>query len=57
MAYRSAFGEPHASIGEQARRVGATTVWVLPNPSGLNAHYTPDALATLCAELRIAAGC
>jgi len=57
MAYRSAFGEPHASIGEQARRVGATTVWVLPNPSGLNAHYTPDALATLFAELRIAAGC
>jgi TDG/mug DNA glycosylase family protein len=32
-------------------------VWVLPNPSGLNAHYTPDALATLFAELRIAAGC
>ena len=57
MAYRSAFGEPHASIGEQARRVGATTVWVLPNPSGLNAHYTPDALATLFAKLRIAAGC
>jgi double-stranded uracil-DNA glycosylase len=62
-AYRSAFGEPRAGLGEQSRRIGATTgaggtvVWVLPNPSGLNAHYTPDALATLFAELRIAAGC
>lgn len=54
-AYRSAFGEPRATLGEQSRRVGATTVWVLPNPSGLNAHYPPDALATLFAELRQAA--
>jgi TDG/mug DNA glycosylase family protein len=54
-AYRSAFGEPRATIGEQPGRIAATAVWVLPNPSGLNAHYTPDALATLFAELRIAA--
>ena len=56
-AYRAAFGEPRAALGEQPRQIGATKVWVLPNPSGLNAHYTPDALATLFAELRIAAGC
>jgi TDG/mug DNA glycosylase family protein len=55
-AYRAAFGQPRAALGEQRQRIGATTVWVLPNPSGLNAHYTPDALATLFGELRVAAG-
>jgi double-stranded uracil-DNA glycosylase len=54
-AYRAAFGEPRAALGEQSSLVGATKVWVLPNPSGLNAHYPPDALATLFAELRAAA--
>jgi TDG/mug DNA glycosylase family protein len=53
-AYRAAFGEPRAALGEQRQRIGPTTVWVLPNPSGLNAHYTPAALATLFAELRFA---
>ena len=56
-AYRSAFAEPRAALGEQADGIAGTKVWVLPNPSGLNAHYTPDALAALFAELRIAAGC
>jgi TDG/mug DNA glycosylase family protein len=54
-AYRAAFGEPRAALGEQSRRIASTTVWVLPNPSGLNAHYTPAALATLFADLRVAA--
>jgi double-stranded uracil-DNA glycosylase len=54
-AYRAAFSEPRAALGEQSRRIAATTVWVLPNPSGLNAHYTPASLATLFAELRVAA--
>jgi TDG/mug DNA glycosylase family protein len=54
-AYRRAFGEPGATLGEQARRIGDTRVWVLPNPSGLNAHYTAAALARLFGELRAAA--
>lgn len=51
-AYRSAFGSPRAALGPQPSRVGETTVWVLPNPSGLNAHYTPTALAELFTRLR-----
>jgi TDG/mug DNA glycosylase family protein len=54
-AYRAAFSEPRAALGEQTRKIGATSVWVLPNPSGLNAHYTPASLATLFAELRVRA--
>jgi TDG/mug DNA glycosylase family protein len=38
-AYRSAFGVKHVTIGPQPESIGATQVWVLPNPSGLNAHY------------------
>lgn len=53
-AYRSAFGERRATLGEQPHQIAATTVWVLPNPSGLNAHYQLDALADLFAELRVA---
>jgi len=41
-AYRAAFGAAKAGVGEQDG-IGATRVWVLPNPSGLNAHYQlPD---------------
>jgi TDG/mug DNA glycosylase family protein len=54
-AYRSAFGDRHAQVGPQERTVGATRVWVLPNPSGLNAHWTPAALAAELARLREAA--
>jgi TDG/mug DNA glycosylase family protein len=39
-AYRSAFAAPRATVGEQTPSIGTTRVWVLPNPSGLNAHYT-----------------
>lgn len=46
-AYRTAFGRPKATVGRQQQRIGDTEVWVLPNPSGLNAHWTP---ATLAAE-------
>ncbi|MCS6864598.1 MAG: G/U mismatch-specific DNA glycosylase [Gemmataceae bacterium] len=38
-AYRVAFRRPRATLGLQAEAIGATRVWVLPNPSGLNAHY------------------
>jgi len=51
-AYRTAFGAPRASLGMQPERVGATHVWVLPNPSGLNAHYQLPQLARCYAELR-----
>ncbi|WP_083933227.1 G/U mismatch-specific DNA glycosylase [Kribbella catacumbae] len=56
-AYRDAFGERKAAMGEQARRIGATRVWILPNPSGLNAHYTLPKLAAAYAELeKVSAG-
>ncbi|MGN6245972.1 MAG: G/U mismatch-specific DNA glycosylase [Motilibacteraceae bacterium] len=51
-AYRTAFARPKAALGEQPERIGGTRVWVLPNPSGLNAHHTPGSLADLFAELR-----
>jgi len=51
-AYRTAFDRPRAALGLQPERIAETTLWVLPNPSGLNAHYQRDALATLFAELR-----
>lgn len=42
-AYRAAFERPRAVIGHQPERIGAATLWVLPNPSGLNAnHQLPD---------------
>jgi TDG/mug DNA glycosylase family protein len=51
-AYRTGFGRPRAALGLQPETIGATTLWVLPNPSGLNANYTPAALAALFRELR-----
>jgi TDG/mug DNA glycosylase family protein len=54
-AYRTAFARPKAQTGLQAERLGATRLWVLPNPSGLNAHYQLADLARLFAELRRAA--
>jgi len=42
-AYRVGFGDPGAQVGPQDRTIDATTIWLLPNPSGLNAHYQlPD---------------
>src|SRR5262245_49873984 len=54
-AYRIAFGEPKAKLGRQDRVIVSTKVWILPNPSGLNAHFTPTTLAAAFAELRAAA--
>jgi double-stranded uracil-DNA glycosylase len=51
-AYRTAFGRPRAAIGPQDARLGGASVWVLPNPSGLNAHKTPPMLAADFRELR-----
>jgi TDG/mug DNA glycosylase family protein len=50
--YRTAFGHPDAVVGPQAAGIGPTRLWVLPNPSGLNAHWTPAALAGEFARLR-----
>lgn len=50
-AYRDAFGERTAKMGKQVRMIGDTRVWILPNPSGLNAHYTLPKLAVAFAEL------
>jgi double-stranded uracil-DNA glycosylase len=55
-AYRAAFGQPDAAVGLQEETIGSTRLWILPNPSGLNAHYPPRALAAEFARLRVAAG-
>ena len=51
-AYRTAFARPRAKLGLQDETIGETRIWVLPNPSGLNANYQPAALAVLFGELR-----
>ena len=51
-AYRTAFDKPKARVGRQEERIGNTVIWVLPNPSGLNANYQPAALARLFRELK-----
>lgn len=53
-AYRAAFNQPKAQLGLQLETIGQTSLWILPNPSGLNAHYRADALARLFRELRAA---
>jgi double-stranded uracil-DNA glycosylase len=53
-AYRVAFARPKAGLGVQPETIGPTQLWVLPNPSGLNAHYQPRDLARLFGELRAA---
>ena len=53
-AYRQAFGKPKAQIGEQAERIHDARVWVLPNPSGLNANYQLPDLVKLLKQLRAA---
>ncbi len=51
-AYRAAFARPEAQLGLQTERLADAALWVLPNPSGLNAHYQLPELARLFAELR-----
>ncbi|MGV9316284.1 G/U mismatch-specific DNA glycosylase [Streptomyces sp. NPDC003691] len=54
-AYRTAFAEPRARIGPQERTFGGTEIWVLPNPSGLNAHWTVQSMAEEYGRLRAVA--
>jgi TDG/mug DNA glycosylase family protein len=51
-AYRTAFGRPKAKLGRQVELLGESAVWVLPNPSGLNAHYQLAGLAKLYRQMR-----
>ena len=51
-AYRIAFGVSKVKIGLQENRIGKTRVWVLPNPSGLNAHHQLPDLIRLFSEFR-----
>ena len=51
-AWREGFGRPKARIGRQPERVGGADTWVVPNPSGLNAHFQLPDLARVYGQLR-----
>jgi TDG/mug DNA glycosylase family protein len=55
-AYRTAFGERRARLGRQDAKLGHSELWVVPNPSGLNAHATIATLAEAYHEVAGAAG-
>jgi len=52
-AYRETFERPKAQVGEQVERIHEARVWVLPNPSGLNANYQLPELVKLFRKLRV----
>ena len=51
-SYRTAFDRSGAQVGRQEEKIGESIVWVLPNPSGLNAHFIPSKLQTIFRELK-----
>jgi double-stranded uracil-DNA glycosylase len=55
-AFRQAFGLPSGTVGPQPEPLGPSRVWLLPNPSGLNAHYQLPELVAEFGRLREAAG-
>ncbi len=55
-AYRTAFGLPRASMGKQPEELEGAELWIVPNPSGLNAHETTATLAMAYREPAVAAG-
>ena len=55
-AYREAFARPKAVLGRQPEPLEGAVLWVVPNPSGLNAHETTDTLATAYRAPAVAAG-
>jgi len=55
-AYREAFGDRSVTVGRQPRRLAGAELWVLPNPSGLNAHETVRSLADAYRDAAQAAG-
>ncbi len=54
-AYRTGFQRPKAVLGLQSEQIEGTPVWLLPNPSGLNAHFSLEDFGRLLGEVRIAA--
>ena len=55
-AWRTAWQRPGASLGRQPEALGTTAIWVLPNPSGLNAHHQLADLAAAYRAMALAAG-
>ncbi|MDF2747843.1 MAG: mismatch-specific uracil/thymine DNA-glycosylase, partial [Propionibacteriaceae bacterium] len=55
-AFRTAFSQPKARLGRQPDDLAGAELWVVPNPSGLNAHETITSLAAAYAEPARAAG-
>jgi double-stranded uracil-DNA glycosylase len=55
-AYRTAFDRPRAVLGEQPEAIGDARLWVVPNPSGLNAHETIESLGQWYRRVGEAAG-
>lgn len=55
-AYRTAFGRPRATIGRQPEDLGRAELWLLPNPSGLQARYGVADMVAMYEDLRLAAG-
>jgi len=55
-AFRTAFHRPRAEMGRQPDDLAGAQCWVVPNPSGLNAHETIDTLAAKYREAAAAAG-
>jgi TDG/mug DNA glycosylase family protein len=55
-AYRTGFGRRGVRVGEQPDTLAGARVWVVPNPSGLNAHETVDSLAEHYRAAAVAAG-
>ncbi|MFI9817453.1 G/U mismatch-specific DNA glycosylase [Saccharothrix variisporea] len=51
-AYRTAFGRPRAVVGPQPESIASSRLWVVPNPSGLNAHYRLDDFVEVFRRLR-----
>ena len=51
-AYRTAFSKPKAKLGQQLEKIGPSQIWVLPNPSGLNANYQPKDFKRLFSRIK-----
>lgn len=51
-SYRTAFKRPDAQVGRQPETIGDSVIWLLPNPSGLNAHFIPSKLTVIFRQLK-----
>jgi TDG/mug DNA glycosylase family protein len=55
-AYRTALRRPAAEVGEQEEGLAASRLWLLPNPSGLQARYQMPEMTVFYRNLQVAAG-